>query len=615
MCGICGIVAYDREGADLQSVVDAALSRLTHRGPDERGSRSFLHCVLGHARLSIVDLESGQQPMLDGSGRICVTFNGEVYGYEALRESLGKYSFTNSSDTEVLLALYRRYGTEMLRHLPGMFAFAIWDEERQALFCGRDRFGEKPLYYAIGPGGEFVFASEIKAIIASGIIEPRLKRSAVAHYLTRLYVNPHETIYENVHTLPPAHALEYRDGRIHTWRYWDFPNESHSIELGDAVERFRELMHQAVRRQLVADVPVGAFLSGGLDSSTIVAAAVKTAPLIQTFSFDFEGVNSEAQFARAVAESIGSRHVELRTVDTDLADVLVRMQDVYDEPFGDSSNIPTYLLAKAARRHVKVALCGDGGDELLGGYAWYRPLAAMGRSTKASAFSYAVARVAARATRLFASQTTATHWENLSLAQQYRIRYPSLLAAHYETTRWFTPRQLQELGLADAIMPLQCGLADASDHHSVGDAMRWDISNYMSGDILTKIDRASMAHGLELRAPFLDVDLATFCISLPDRLKITDEEDKIILRRAFSDEWPVCVRGRRKQGFGAPVAEWLARPGFRELVDEYLLNPRRKIHDLLSRERVMALARRGDYKSWILLVLSLWLERPLYKPL
>src|ERR1041384_3119965 len=394
MCGIAGILAP--EVSRHASSLDRMVAALRHRGPDGRGTHLFSGCALGHTRLSIIDLEGGAQPMLTPDGQRAVVFNGEIYGYKSLRARLGgEYSFRTSSDTEVLLALHARHGDAMLDSLPGMFAFAIWDERRRRLFCARDRFGEKPFFYAVAPDGAFVFASEIKAILASGLIEPELDRDSVAHYLQYLYVHPHRTIYRNVHVLPPAHRLIYADGRIDVAPYWMLPASSGPIGLDDAAERFRTLLGRAVSNQLIADVPVGAFLSGGLDSSTIVALAAAERGRCKTFSFGFAPAIDELPFARGIADRYGTEHFEVSDAGLDVAAALTHMADVYDEPFGDSSNIPTFLLCQQARRQVTVALTGEGADELLGGYTfWYRSLFEMDEAASRTAAAVGAARVA-----------------------------------------------------------------------------------------------------------------------------------------------------------------------------------------------------------------------------
>lgn len=604
MCGIAGIVAPDAPAHGER--VSAMVAALRHRGPDDQGVRAFDRCVLGHARLSIIDLDAGHQPMDSPAGPASIVFNGEIYGYRDIRERLAGFPFRTRSDTEVILALYDRYGDKLLEHLPGMFAFALWDEGRGTLLCARDRFGEKPLYYARGEGGALVFASEIKGVLASGLVRPVLDRGALAHYLQDLYVPPDRTIYANVHTLPPAHMLTWKDGQVSVQRYWDLPEQDRDIGLADAAERLDGLLAEAVGSQLIADVPVGAFLSGGMDSSTVVAAAARLGGRVQTYSFAFAaGRVDERAFARPVAERYGCDHHELVDTDADIAALLVTMQEVYDEPFADSSNIATYLIARLARAHLKVVLTGDGGDELFGGYSpWYRPLCAM---ASIPAPAVALAPLVRNVVRLGAalaggpSDATRAFLTGLDL----RRRYGSVAAAHRERRRYFSASDLAALGLQPAAVA-EPARAYADD--PVDGALRADLSGYMPGDILVKTDRASMAHGLELRAPLLDVELASFCIALPSRLKVRSGADKIVLREAVRPLLPETVLTRPKQGFGAPVRDWLRREGVRALKAAYLDDPSRRLFDVLPFDRVRPFVRGDDYRTWVLLVLALWAE-------
>jgi len=575
-----------------------------HRGPDGDGVHIYKNCALGHRRLSIVDLACGAQPMLSPAGDVAVVFNGEIYGFQEIRAGLRDYNFTTTSDTEVMLALHARYGAAMLQHLPGMFAFAIWDERKQELFCARDRFGEKPFYYAISKEGAVLFASEIKSILASGLIEPELDEASLAHYLRRLYVHPHSTIYSNIHTLPPAHMLRFTGDKPHVERYWSLPQPRGRMGLTAAVEEFRFLMDRAVRQQLVADVPVAAFLSGGLDSSTIVALAAQHHPHIKTFSFGFGTSINELPFAEQIAQKFKTEHITLSDETEDLAELLVKMQEIYDEPFADSSNIPTYLISRMTRKHVPVVLSGDAGDELLGGYAfWYRALYKMEKAMSLSSMAEPLVNWYHRS--LTRRQRPLPAWlADIMQGREIMNGHASVLAAHYQRTTYFTDDEIRALGVSKMhngrrVFPKPNGL-DA--------VLRADVEDYMPGDILVKTDRAAMANSLELRAPFLDVNVASFCISLPMRLKITSTTDKRLMREAFGDQWTPDIRKRGKQGFGAPVVDWMKQASLRDLIDKYLRNPDRRIFSILSYDAVQPVANAGTYKTWILLVLSLWME-------
>jgi asparagine synthase (glutamine-hydrolysing) len=601
MCGIAGIVAPGAQqyGERLARMVGT----LRHRGPDGDGAHLFPSCALGHTRLSVIDVAGGAQPMVAPDGQTAVIFNGEIYGYKELRASLhGAYPFRTLSDTEVLLALYESRQKAMLDVLPGMFAFAIWDQRRQELFCARDRFGEKPLFYATAADGTFVFGSELKAVLASGLIQPVVDPDSLAHYLRYLYVHPHRTIYRNIHVLPPAHRLSYRNGQIDVAPYWILPAPQPGIGVEEAVQQFRDLLTRAVSKQLVADVPVGAFLSGGLDSSTIVALAASEHGRCRTFAFGFGSVIDELPFARGIAHLYGTDHVELSDDDARIADLLPRMAEVYDEPFGDSSNIPTFLLCEHARRHVTVALTGEGSDELLGGYAyWYRPLRDMEGAAGRHAMTSALARIIGGVCRRLGSAVP--EWaRHANAGNALRRQWGTLAAVHDQHASYFSPGEIASL-LDRPPDAARSALTDNLD-----EILRADLTTYLPGDILVKADRASMAHGLELRAPFLDSEFASFCISLPVRLKVTKTEDKAILRRAFADTWTPEVRARAKQGFGAPVEHWLRRPDVAALTHDVLDDRHSAVYNLISFEASEGARTGNDYRTWALLVLALWAD-------
>lgn len=605
MCGIAGIVVQDavRHRPALENMV----SSLRHRGPDGNGTRYFGSCGLGHTRLAIVDPAGGQQPMCSADNSIAITFNGEIYGYRELRNTLSGYPFRTHSDTEVLLAMYREYGTAMPERLPGMFAFAIWDDRSRQLVCARDRFGEKPLYYALADDGTLVFASEIKAILASGLITPEISRTAMLRYLRRGYPYPDGSIYRNIHAVPPGHCMTFSDGRIRLSRYWQLPPPAPPLSLEDAAGRCRELFTQAIRRQLVADVPVGAFLSGGLDSSTVVCTAARLNPDIRTFSFDFLGSHSEIEYARAVAAEQATELVELAADNVPVADLLLDMQAVYDEPFHDSSSIATFLLCKLTSQHTRVALTGDGADELFGGYSWYRSYPDGDRRDSMVFWKWNAARLAARAAAAIGHAGTA-RLQASSHRLMLQHNFPQVLDAHEYTMSLIKDPDLHDMGM-QPVSPPDTMSARYPDN-TVDAVMRNDIADYMPGDILVKTDRASMANSLELRAPFLDVDLAEFCIGLPASLKVSDPAGKRLLRAAFAQDWPASLRRRHKQGFGAPVERWLARDDIVALSDELLHNSRSALFGHCDFAGTGKFLRRATaMQKWQLLNLAAWFSQ------
>lgn len=604
MCGIAGIIISNAK--KYLQTLKTMTHALSHRGPDGEGCYFFEDCGLGHRRLSIIDIEAGSQPMCDVTGNIGITFNGEIYGYREIKQKeFSTYKFRTNSDTEVILALYEKYGIHFLNKLPGMFSFALWDNRKKTLICARDRFGEKPFYYAYGKNGEFIFASEIKAILATGLITPKLCQKSLTHYLKKLYVESRHTIYENIFTLPPAHQLIYKDGDLKVDRYWHFPLIHQSISLDDAVPEFQRLFRQAVERQLTADVPVGAFLSGGLDSSTIVAVASEFQQKLKTYSFAFRNNINELPFARSIAKKYHTEHIELFDDSEPITDLLIKMQDIYDEPFADSSNIPTYMLAKLARQHTTVVLSGDGADELLGGYGSYQSLSHMDDKANQLLWNNQLIWYISK----ILSKLPFKHRNfllNRHLGAAYENKYSSVFQAHVSQTNIFSPRELGLLGFDESTQ--HDYVSSWSHHHSLDDAMLLDLEIYMPGDILVKTDRASMACGLELRCPFLDNDFSSFCMSLPHSLKVKKEQSKFILREAFQQVWTQQVKNRGKQGFGAPVGQWLQEKRMRALRFEYLENNSRKIFQVLPFKEVEKIIKKDNYKTWTLLVLSLWFE-------
>ncbi|MDP9230759.1 MAG: asparagine synthase (glutamine-hydrolyzing), partial [Bacteroidota bacterium] len=382
MCGIAGIAGKNAQ--QYQQQVKQMTNGICHRGPDGEGMSAFENCVLGHRRLSIIDLTTGDQPMHSCYGATII-FNGEFYGYLDTKKQL-QYAWKTTSDTEVILALYHQFGADkFVQHIRGMFSFAIWDEKEQRLIAARDRFGEKPFYYALAKDGEIVFASEIKAILASGLIHPEISPEALTHYLQHLYVHPHHSIYKNIFVLPPAHYLLYQNGELTIKRYWHLPQKQLKITKQEAKTECYRLLQKAVQQQLIADVPVGCFLSGGVDSSTITAlASLNASHPLTTISFSFGADKSELLYSRQVAAKYNTHNIELHQDDFNMAQWFKKMTEIYDEPFADSSNIPTYLISQMAAKQFKVVLTGDGGDELMAGYrGWYRSLYQMQHPTGA----------------------------------------------------------------------------------------------------------------------------------------------------------------------------------------------------------------------------------------
>ncbi len=604
---MCGISALAGSAAESPASIDAMVAALAHRGPDGHASEVLAGCALGHTRLSIIDLVSGGQPMADSTGRYRITFNGEIYNYLDLRHELAGdgADFRTRSDTEVVLQAYIRWGAAALDRFRGMFAFAIWDLTDRALFAGRDLFGEKPLYYATLDRGGIAIASEIKALMASGQVSQELDPAAVDAYLAFGYVPPAMSIYRAIRPLPPGHWLRWQDGRLVTHRYWKPRLDTRPMALDAAAEMLRTLLRQAVQREMVADVPVGAFLSGGLDSTSIVALMQgQNRQPVKTFSVGFGREINELPYARAVAKRYGTEHHEIDLGAPPVATLLEQMSAVYDEPFADSSSIPTYLMSQFARRHVKVVLAGDGGDEIFGGYGWY-PMLALSERVRGTRAEWVVLRAMSRA---IGERSRALH--RRSVAVGLAARWPDMwLRAAMNQVYVSEGRRRALWGASargDAVERPQPDVADAGIE-GLNRAFYFDLSTYLPGDILVKVDRAAMAHGLETRAPFLDRDLAEFALSLPASLKVdTNGGTKMVLRHACERYWPEEVRSREKHGFGAPYRRWLQLPDVRSLVARTFRadGPLRALLPGVPKS-----APADTYETWTLLTLGLWLER------
>jgi len=590
MCGICGIV--DPQQRLAPSIVHDMTISLRHRGPDGQATKQLSGAWLGHARLSIIDLVSGDQPMADFHGRYYIVFNGEIYNYHELRRQLEDDGgvFRTQSDTEVILQAYLQWGKRFVSRLNGQFAFAIWDNQEKNLFAARDRFGEKPFYWAVTDHGEFLFASEIKAILASAQIKPKLDLQSIDLYLAMYYIPPSRTVYQNVHTLLPAHILTWQSGKIQTEAYW-YPaySQNASISEEDAIERTRSLVRAAVHRQMVSDVPIGAFLSGGLDSSTVVAhmAEVSEKP-VKTFSVGFGDLINELPFAREMAVRYQTEHHEIQ-MDISVRQMLEKMAKVYDEPFADSSNIPTYLLAQFASKHVKVCLSGDGGDEMFGGYGWYSRL--LNKRIKADTVLISLLQGGLR----WAGMASSEFWEA-------RLRMSSLLDTD-RTKLWqnsFQPSKTLHF--------LRSAYGRKGDLKGMDPVTDFDIQCYLPGDILVKVDRAALAHGLESRAPFLDTELAEFILNLPWQLRFKDRiRLKFLLRRASRQLWTENIQKRGKQGFGAPIDSWLLKKDLEQVVARTLTSSSalRSLLKGLTPERYQ---QSPAAQKWTFLCLGLWLE-------
>jgi asparagine synthase (glutamine-hydrolysing) len=585
---------------------------IVHRGPDEGSVDAFGRCVLGHQRLRVLDPEHGYQPVASERGEIVAVFNGELYEYRALREELaGRHELRGTGDTPVLPHLYEDDGLAFVGRLSGMFAVALWDAGRERLVLARDRLGKKPLLWTRLPDGSLAFASELKALLQLPDVRRELDLDALDAYLALQYVPGERTALRGVHELPPGHLLVFEGGRAVTERYWE--PRAGVVERSDEewLERVRATVSAAVRRRLAADVPLGALLSGGIDSSIVVAEMAQAASgSVRTFSIGFAGEAryDERPYARAVAERWDTTHEEL-VLAPDVLEVLPRLVRTLDEPLGDEAALPQYLVCEAARAHVTVALTGDGGDEAFAGYE-----------------RYAAHRLAGRIPRLLARPGAAA----LRLLPGARLepRSPVFRAARlldlaglppgerYGRLMEVFPRPLREqLWTAEARPQVQAaGQLLGPVGHGVAGLQLVDLGTYLPGDLLAKSDLTSMAHSLEVRSPMLDHEVVELGLSLPDRLKLRGRQGKVALRRAFADDLPPAVAGRGKTGFGVPISRWF-REDLRELARETLLGAPAADRGLFDQARVARLLRdhaegraEHGHRLWTLLMLELWLR-------
>lgn len=587
MCGIAGFAGTQIQHHINNGVIEKMVNVLRLRGPDDYGHVIRGGCVLGHTRLSVIDLSTGKQPMSDHTGRYDIVFNGEIYNYQELRKKLRarEYFFNTHSDTEVIVNLFAEYGPKAFTMLDGMFACAIWDTKTHTLTLARDRFGKKPIYYAYDKDGVLFFASEIKSLLEANVFKVIIDPQAIDAYLTLLYIPPSRTVYRNIHVLLPAQYAQFTQGQFTCEFYWKLTHAPLTLSYQEAQEHLRELVTQAVTKRLVADVPVGTFLSGGLDSTLVTGIAQQhSTQKLKAFSVQFGDTINELPFAKQAAQCYGVDHVILN-VEYNLVDVITRVSQYFDEPFADSSNVPTYLLSKETKSHVTVALSGDGADEFFLGYKWYR------RHYHLPRVKRVIKRIVSNPYNEF--MKTIPYFSLGDRAQLWRssTNTPPLL---------YNPEENSNSALT-----------------AIDRINEYDIHTYLPGDILTKVDRASMMASLEVRSPFLDWRLCEFAYNLPIAYKQTKREGKHILRDAFKDSIPHEILTRKKQGFGAPVYAWLNDPTCVPFVRETLSSSSSHIGDWFERSEIDRIVNTyydspspaSAYRVWILLVLELWFIR------
>jgi len=620
MCGIAGYLAEPGCLPD-RSLLRPMCDRLRHRGPDGYGEFFDEHVALGHRRLSIIDVAGGAQPIGNEDGSIQVVFNGEIYNYLELREDLAKkgHCFATRSDTEILVHLYEEVGERLPEYLNGMFAFAIWDARRQELFLARDRFGKKPLYYSSSvPGTRFCFASELKALSGmprfKGTVNPR----SVTDFLSLSYIPDPNSIYENVFKLLPGHSMTVSGRGVRFCKYWEPTFASDPIvDFEDAVDGIRTLAADAVRRRMISDVPLGAFLSGGVDSSAAVAfMANKSTESIKTFSIGFTNKEfDELPYARMVAERYRTDHLE-QVVSLSIHEMLDTLVEQFDEPFGDSSAIPTLYLARMTRQHVTVALCGDGADELFGGYRryFYGVLEEQIRQRFPRWFRRSVFRVGGRyypkfdyLPQLFRAKTLLTNIAH-EIGDAY---FTSMTAFRDETlTAVLAPGLRRELDAYSPRVSYRERFAAVRHLPPLQQMQAVDLQTYLPGDILVKADRATMAYSLETRSPWLDYRLGELACRLPAGFKLHGRTGKHIFKQAVGPYVPRPVMTRRKMGFQVPLAEWF-RTSLKPVFQQQVMHPAMDRYFSLGEVRRLWNEHQSGLhdhsrKLWNLLMLANW---------
>ena len=621
MCGIAGV----RASVINESTVMDQLGLLRHRGPDAVGLHTGQEIAIGQTRLAVIDLVTGDPPISGENGRVAVAFNGEIYNFRQLRADLRRqgHEFKTDGDTEVIAHLAEDYDAmEVCRRLDGMFSIAVWDSRTETLWLGRDRLGKKPLYYWSSHGGEIVFASELKALFADPRVPRSLADDAIGAYLTFGYVPTPRTFFEGIQSVPPGHVMVSMTRRApEVICYWDVPHPGGSgcdlseLTFEDAGREVRRLLTNAVEKRLVGDVPLGAFLSGGIDSSAVVALMTRLSHgWVKTFTIGFEDGEGfdERPYARRLASMYGTEHTEF-VVNPDKVELIERLVWHYDQPFGDSSSLPMFLLSELTRRHVTVALCGDGGDELFGGYERLAAAALLERLAILPGGSISgLSKIGLRVPESLLGGRAASIRRALGRARDGNPR--ALLAwINYISPEWRA--QLIPDASTWAIEDYERIWAGSVGADAVNRLLNLNIRTYLLDDLLPKADRMSMAHGLEVRSPFLDQELLEFAFLLPGSYKIRGWSMKRVLKEAVRDILPRDLLHRRKRGFGVPLDRWF-RTELRSFAESMLTHKSSRVCEHLEpssvrnlvSEHMSGFASHG-HALWTLLTLEVFLRR------
>lgn len=624
MCGIVGFVNNSDRPVD-RSVLERMNRAIAHRGPDDDGFYLKGNVGLAMRRLAIIDLAGGKQPIKNADGSKWIVFNGEIYNYQELREDLEQrgHKFYTNSDTEAVVHLYDEYGPECLHFLRGMFAIAIWDEQAKELFLARDRVGKKPVLYSHQSNGDLVFASEFAAILEHPSVEREVDPEAIDAYLSYLCVPAPLTAFKSIKKLEPGHWLKWRAGEIHTERYWR-PDFSKKIKISEeeAIEETTRILRESTRLRMISEVPLGAFLSGGVDSSTVVALmAQESSQPVKTFSIGFEEQDfSELKYARRVAEHVGAEYNEF-IVHPNALEVLPTLVEHYGEPYADSSAVPTFYVSRETRKHVTVALNGDGGDESFAGYERYAAMKVAERYRKIpstfrkAAFELPISLLPTSEIRRSRVRDAKRFLQGANLGRVDRyFRWMSTFTAQAKESL-YTQEFAHSLPANEAIGVISKWLESANGAGPVDVSMMVDQMTYLPNDLLVKVDIASMANSLEARSPFLDHNLIEFAATLPESLKMRGFGTKTLLKKVAARLVPREVIYRKKMGFGVPVGKWF-RGEMKDFLADILLSERSLTRGVVKPEALHKYVREHtsserdhSYQLWTLLMLELWYRR------
>ena len=620
MCGICGVVSFEPDHSIDRSILQKMNDTIRHRGPDDEGYYQDPRASLGMRRLSIIDLLTGHQPISNENGDIWVIYNGEIYNFQPVRAELEArgHRFKTQTDTEIIVHAYEEYGDDCIKHFNGMFAIALWDARRCRLLLARDHMGIKPLYYWVGPD-RLVFGSELKALAAHPDVPRRVNLAAIDLFLSLEYIPSPLTIYEDVFKLPPGHLLVLENGRTKLSPFWEVPLEPIGQSEDECAEVLAGLMKEAVRMRLISDVPLGAFLSGGIDSSGVVGymSQLSSTP-VETFSIGFQDATyNELPYAEAVARHFGTHH-RFEVLNPDVASLAEQLVQHHDEPFADTSIFPTYLVSKLARQHVKVALSGDGGDELFAGYdtyvaerlsRYYSKLPDVMRTSLMPAFASMLPPQPAKKGTI---NKVKRMIEGASMDPSLQHTRWMIFMSEWDKDALYQTDLKQTLQQGSTAAFFEGHFQKARSFDRLAQQQYVDIKTYLADDILTKVDRMSMAVSLEARVPLLDHRIAEFALNLPPQMKLDGSRTKVILRRALKRLVPDLVLEKPKEGFSIPMKHWLGtslKPMMMDLLSTETVQKRGyfqpRVVSAWIQDHLQGRANHA-HRLWALMVLELW---------